>query len=261
MIKLIVCDLDGTLLPKGQNEISQEIVNLIKSANKKGISFAVASGRSYHELKRFFEGHGLDIIFVPSDGAVVVYKEKTHLKKTMQPFAVRSMVNPVLQTENLGVVLSGKYISYIISKDKAFVEECALKMNGHLMEIDELSEITEDICKISFYGEPKTTYGKKVLSGTFSGLTKLIYQNNGWTEFISAEAGKEKALCCMTHSLKISPLETLIIGDGMNDVEILKFTENSFAVADGHCDAIAAAKHITGNVPETLKEIIRKGDI
>lgn len=261
MIKLIVCDLDGTILPKGQNEISSEIVNLIKSANEKGISFAVASGRSYHELKRFFDGKGLDIIFVPSDGAVVVYKEKTHLKKTIQPFAVRSMVNPIVRNEKMSVVLSGKYISYIISKDENFVRECFDKMNGHLMEIADLSEITEDICKISFYGEPKTTYGKKILSGTFSGMTRLIYQNNGWTEFISGEAGKEKALCCMTRNLKISPDETVIIGDGMNDAEVLKFTEKSFAVEGGHCDAIAAAKHITGNVAETLKEIIRKGDI
>lgn len=261
MIKLIVCDLDGTLLPRGQDKISPEIINLIKSANGKGMAFAVASGRSYHELKGFFDGHGLDVIFVPSDGATVVYREKTHLKKTLQPFAVRSMVNPIVQNEKMSVVLSGKYISYIISRDKAFTVECSRKMRGHLMEISDLGEVTEDICKISFYGEPETTYGKKILSGTFSELCRLIYKNNGWTEFIAADAGKENALCCMSKNLKISPDELVVVGDGMNDVEILKFTKNSYAVADGHCDAISAAKHITENVAETLTEIIRKGDI
>ena len=59
MIKLIVCDVDGTLLPHGEKRISYDIADLIKEAGNKGISFAAASGRAYHELKRLFEGSSL----------------------------------------------------------------------------------------------------------------------------------------------------------------------------------------------------------
>ena len=258
MVKLIVCDLDGTLLPGGQKEISPEIISLIKFANEKGVTFAVASGRSYHELKGFFDGYGPELVFIPSDGAAVVYKEETRFKKPLQNFAVNAMIGPVLQADSMTAVLSGKYISYIISKDKAFVSECFEKMRGHLMEISDFAEITEDIWKVSFFGEPKTTFSDKILSGSFSSLTRLIYKNNGWTEFISASAGKEKALECIMKNLKVKPHELVVLGDGMNDVEILKLTPNSYAVSGGNPEAISAAKFETSNVAQTLNEILRK---
>lgn len=261
MIKLIICDLDGTLLPRGEEKIPTEIINLIKLANTKKICFSVASGRSYHELKGFFDDSKTDIVFVPSDGALIVQDEKTFLKKSLQRFAVKSMVDPIVQNEKIGVVLTGKYISYIISKEQGFTEDCRKKLRGHLMEISGIEEIPEDIYKVSFYGEPTTVYGKKILSGSFSSMSKLIYKNNGWTEFISSAAGKEAAVGCMARHLKVSPSETVVIGDGMNDIEILKFTENSFAVCGGDSGAISAAKHTTDNVAATLNEIIRKGDI
>ena len=50
MIKLIVSDLDGTLLPYGEREIGVSTKNLIYRALSAGKSFAVSSGRTYPEL-------------------------------------------------------------------------------------------------------------------------------------------------------------------------------------------------------------------
>ena len=52
MKKLIVSDLDGTLLPYGSEKISEKILIRIKSILKRGGEFAIASGRSYTELKQ-----------------------------------------------------------------------------------------------------------------------------------------------------------------------------------------------------------------
>lgn len=45
MIKLIVSDVDGTLVPEGTNHINPELFELIRRLKKEGIYFAVASGR------------------------------------------------------------------------------------------------------------------------------------------------------------------------------------------------------------------------
>ena len=52
MIKLIASDLDGTLLYGRDNTVSEEMFDLIREMKQKGIIFAAASGRQYHNLKK-----------------------------------------------------------------------------------------------------------------------------------------------------------------------------------------------------------------
>ena len=47
MIKLIITDMDGTLLDDN-NHIDEEFWELEKKLNEKGIIFAAASGRQYY---------------------------------------------------------------------------------------------------------------------------------------------------------------------------------------------------------------------
>ena len=45
MIKLIVSDVDGTLVPDGSSKINPEVFDTILKLREKGIQFAIASGR------------------------------------------------------------------------------------------------------------------------------------------------------------------------------------------------------------------------
>lgn len=47
MIKLVVSDVDGTLVKDGTLEINPEYMDVIKKLRKKGVYFAVCSGRQY----------------------------------------------------------------------------------------------------------------------------------------------------------------------------------------------------------------------
>ena len=54
MIKLIVSDVDGTLVPEGTNNINPELFELILRLKKKGVYFAVASGRHKCSIEKIF---------------------------------------------------------------------------------------------------------------------------------------------------------------------------------------------------------------
>ena len=47
MIKLTASDIDGTLVPEGTNELNEDIYEVIRRMQEKGILFAAASGREY----------------------------------------------------------------------------------------------------------------------------------------------------------------------------------------------------------------------
>ena len=129
------------------------------------------------------------------------------------------------------------------------------------MSAESVSEIGEDILKLSFYGEAKSCFGKKLLSGTSDNLTKVIYKDSSWTDFISAGAGKKAAVLKLAELLKLQKDEIAVIGDGDNDADVLKITEKSAAVKGGSKKALDAAGYITSDVRKTLDFIIRKGEI
>lgn len=258
MIKLIICDLDGTLLPAGQKEISREIKNLIKFAAEKGIKFVVASGRAYHELKHLFDEVSEDLIFMPSDGALTVYREQTYYNKPLNRGIIEKVVKIVLADEP-GIVFSGKYLSSYMGTNGEFASEISSKK--HYMKVYNMADVEGDVYKLAFFGEPKTSFVKKVLSGTYTNMMKIICNSGGWTEFIAPGAGKELAAECMMNTLKIAPHEVAVFGNDTNDVGMLSLTPNSFYVENSHPDVVKTAKHKTPDITKTLSEIIRKGDI
>ena len=67
MIKLVVSDLDGTLLDD-KKILRQEAVDCIRKLRKKGIYFAAASGRQLRSLQRVFHEIENDVIFIAEDG-------------------------------------------------------------------------------------------------------------------------------------------------------------------------------------------------
>ena len=55
MIKLILADMDGTLLPFGSRVVSERTHSAILSALDAGIAFGPASGRDYADLADAFD--------------------------------------------------------------------------------------------------------------------------------------------------------------------------------------------------------------
>ena len=71
MIRLVACDLDGTLLyPDGQ--LPAGIFDVIRRLREKGVRFAAASGRQYDNLYRLFAPEAEHMDFLCENGAVIV---------------------------------------------------------------------------------------------------------------------------------------------------------------------------------------------
>ena len=53
MIKLIVSDVDGTLVEDGSADINPELFEVILKLREKGIQFAIASGRPWSQCRAY----------------------------------------------------------------------------------------------------------------------------------------------------------------------------------------------------------------
>ena len=68
MIKLIACDVDGTLLDD-QGQLDPETKAAIREAENQGIQFLICSGRSYFEVQLLLEECGLKAEAICLNGA------------------------------------------------------------------------------------------------------------------------------------------------------------------------------------------------
>jgi HAD superfamily hydrolase (TIGR01484 family) len=69
-IKLIACDLDGTLLHPGEREPRSEAFELIDELHRRGIVFMPASGRQYASLRYLFAPVADELAYVCENGAL-----------------------------------------------------------------------------------------------------------------------------------------------------------------------------------------------
>ena len=71
MIKLIVSDMDGTLV-NDEKKIDEAIYEILPALKEKGIRFVVASGRQYPSLCKDFQEHTKDVVICSENGAFIV---------------------------------------------------------------------------------------------------------------------------------------------------------------------------------------------
>lgn len=76
MIKLIVTDIDGTLVKDGTLDINPEYMDVIKKLTEKGIHFVACSGRQYCSERQLFVPVKDRIFFISDGGTLIRTSEK-----------------------------------------------------------------------------------------------------------------------------------------------------------------------------------------
>ena len=105
-IKLIACDLDGTLLHPGEREPRSEAFELIDELHRRGIVFMPASGRQYASLRHLFAPVADELAYVCENGALVMSEGRAVVKRSMERSLAMDIANAVVAYPHADVTLS-----------------------------------------------------------------------------------------------------------------------------------------------------------
>lgn len=97
MIRLILTDLDGTLLPAGGGMLAEPFVQKIKNLTDRGMLFAVNSGRSYNALRKILKPLAGRTVFICNDGAQIMYQNCLLYKNPIPSDAAAALFNAANQ--------------------------------------------------------------------------------------------------------------------------------------------------------------------
>lgn len=253
--RLVVCDVDGTLLQKNESVVSYNIINEIKRLVDSGVLFCVASGRSFAELEKLFCDLKDDIYFVCLDGAVALKNNEIVFMNPLDENRIKKVFEYADFKNKASFVLYGSRMNYAISEDEEFLSYINSAFNGKLSVVNSYDEINEEIYKISVCGNLFDKMQRFNSLVTSNRLLKKIYDDDVWHDYIGVNTDKKNAVEFIQKLNNIKYEETAVFGDNTNDMGLLRCGLSSFAMKQGSLEIKRIAKYETDSVLSELKKI------
>ncbi|MEG1458500.1 MAG: HAD family hydrolase [Acetivibrio sp.] len=267
MIKLVCTDIDGTLVPDGTDKINPEIFDVILELKEKGIMFVAASGRQYASMKDLFLPVAKDMIFISEGGNLVTCREEIMAISKMKKEDVEKAIRDIESIPNCEALASGASVSYAKEGSEELID---LMTNGYHYNLevvsDLLSVVDKDIIKVSMF--QKDGRADEILENYMKEQWKdqdrieLICAGKEWIDCINRGSNKGTAIKQIQELMKISPQETMVFGDNLNDLHMMARAKYSFAVKNARSEVKEAANFIADTnlndgVLKELKKLLK----
>ncbi len=245
MVRLLVCDVDGTLLPKGEAQLSGEIKERFRNALSKGIKVAIASGRSQDDLRSLFCEFANEIYFIAHDGALTI-KNGTILRHNyIQSDPMQRIFDLYRNNDCIAF--------YSASKCYIFGENDPCVKSNTTVCIKNLFERKEPILKIGIYGN---NVKRAPRSEPVNGV-RLCSLSKSCIEYVSSLAEKGTALSDLQMRLFLTKFDTAAIGNYFNDIKMLKNAKYSAAMTTSPEEVQDAASCVTDNAAHFIDSLLK----
>ena len=260
MIKLIAIDLDGSLLDDNKN-LPADFWKIADQLFEKNIHLVIASGRPFHNVGAVFEPIKDKIYFACDNGSYVFHNNEEILITPLDKTDVEHFVTISRSVKNAYPVLCGKDLAYIENMEPEFKQQ-ALKYYQHFEVVDDLAKVDDLVLKISLCDLEGSEQNSYPFYKQFETGYNVAVAGEIWLDITSKKANKGTAIEAIQNRLNISPAETLVFGDFLNDLAMIQNAGFSYAMKNAHPDIINAAKYITeldnnhGGVTHTIKQLL-----
>ena len=218
-IKLIACDLDGTLLQPGQTEIAPAVFEQIRRLKEKGIYFCPASGRQYSSLRKLFAPVADDVPFLCENGAVIFDAGKVISKTVIERDTAMRLIHHILSHEDCRVLISGENISYLVTVDREYIRHVRDDIGNRIALVEKPEDIAEDIIKISLFCRKGPKKYQAEFEEAWGDTFSVVVAGETWLDMTVADKGV--GVRALAEKFGISLSDVMAIGDNYNDLPIL----------------------------------------
>lgn len=254
--------MDGTLLDAA-GRVPETFWPVLAELRARGIAFSPASGRQCATLQRLFAGASEGMVVIAENGAYVVRDgqevSSSPLREAVVLDVVRAVRDLVADGADLGVVVCGKRSAYVERADDAFLAE-SRKYYAALEVLPDATASDDEILKLAVFDFADVRDAADALRGVVDD-EQVVVSGEHWVDVMRAGVDKGAALRDLQERLGITPAQTIVFGDYLNDVELLGAAEHSYAMENAHPDVLRIARHVApanteDGVVRTLRDVL-----
>ncbi len=235
MIRLIATDMDGCLLTE-KGELPPDFGTAYDLMRRNDVIFAAVSGRSMKGVKRPFGDYAEDILFISDNGARASYIGEMLFSRTLDLKTYTPVIQEMRKHKDLLPVACGENYAWVEDKSK-ITPEMAEELSKYYLGWNECSfdEIPEKVIKFAML------YFDDIEKNIYPYFEK--YDNDRicvqvtayvWIDIYEKGVSKGEGLKAVQDRFNISPDETMVFGDYLNDISMADYAAASFAPANAH---------------------------
>lgn len=261
MIKMLVFDLDGTLLTIDK-DVSTRDANAIKHVlESSDVDLTIATGRMDHEINIILDsieqsGKGNRI---SQNGAFVYSKEG-------EPLYSNLFDTPVTQ-DIFKEALGDRWITTALTEKEQFViektEDIRQLESMLLHPLHETPDLVDQLgssiqpSKISIFGETEDLKAlQKTIDARFTDDLDSFISDPACLDIMPKHINKGAAVKRLIEEKGIKPEEIACVGDSYNDISMFELTPHSFAMPQAEPDVKAKANHVVNSVQEAIEHLL-----
>ena len=259
-IKMIVSDLDGTLL-RTDKTISEYTKNIIHHCRNKGIKFAYATARggSAERLVSDCLADGK----IRMNGAVAKIGDKVIYDRLITYNLTRSFLSAcdekgmLITAESYGENYSIHYVNKHMHNSRYDKHQILIDVSQHNVDSEKIYivDLTPDDEEFIINNLPNDLY------------FVMAREGNGFGMIMHKDATKAKAVSALADFWKIKQSEIVAFGDDLNDIDLLSFAgigvamENALDKVKGVADYICSSNDDDGVAKWIEENLLKmKGD-
>ena len=242
MIKMVVTDIDGTILKKDFT-ISNNVINTIKKLTQNNIKVVLATGRMYCAAVKIANMLDINTPLICYQGALIknfYNNDNTLYIDPVKPNLAFEILN-VLKTKNIHTNL---YLNdrLFCENDNQIIKDYTNKRLIPYSEVNKILAIDNDSQVIeNLTSELKNKYNDSLY---------VVRSTKNFCEISSKNSNKGLAVKFLANLFKINKNEILAIGDEDNDIDLLKSADYKIAMGNASEKLKANADFITKSIDE-----------
>ena len=242
-IKLLVTDMDGTLLGK-DGYVSPRNRGALERVKQQGVKIVLASGRMTESMLPCARVLGVNAPMIAYNGAVIYDMAQSKIRhQTLIPMHwARALCETA---ENMGLhVQAYQHDGYYAAASNRYTKLYAAAIHHpepHMTDRPLSGWINADQIKLLIIDEPKiVAHVTPILAEMFEGRIQCVDSQPNYIECIAIGAEKGLALRRVAEEMGILPDEIVAFGDAGNDIGMLSYAGLSYAM-EGASDKVKNA--------------------
>lgn len=259
-IKLILTDIDGTILPADKKEISERTKRAFALAREHGIVVAPATGRMYQQLPPMFGHEQLCYESAVATNGAQVYLRGTKIEEVVIPRDKLLRLKEKVETlDSCGLLVFLSPVPLLVAGKR---EDLAVHFSSYADICHPVSALPDEpIVKANvFMAAPEmgTRAIIDMLNREIDGLD-FDYPRVGFSNVMLSGHSKAWGIARLMCALGVSPDETLAFGDAGNDLTMFRQVGHSVAVANATPEAASLARwHTASCEDDAVAQAIEK---
>ncbi|ABS61294.1 Cof-type HAD-IIB family hydrolase [Fervidobacterium nodosum] len=257
MVKLIVTDLDGTLL-NDDKHIPDDNIIALREAMEKGVHVSIATGRNFGSAKRYIKELGLDVPVIFQNGAFIYQwmEDKVIYKSDLKSEIAKLIVEKAREKGLFYVV----YIDFLEEKDMYIDANYSGEFLSYLKQnewrINYVSDVVnyisnrDSIAEVALVGDEEKI--KNIVEDDLFifGESVSVVKNNRinsevFYEFFGPNSSKDISFNYLLKYFNVKPEETMYLGDNYNDIGMLKIVGYPVVMENAPDEVKKYAKYVS----------------